>query len=742
MKRVFLSLLLILCLSAELMIPASAAPTMTTSEAGRAFIREVSGGDQYLAGAESAVNSFMSRYGVSLSQQQFDALVDFVVSYDTSILRCGYKVETVIGSGNYTDLQIANAFCSWVKEGNNFSQARLNRRLREIKLFLYNSYDGNTNKVTFRYVVFHGNGGKISDNTVLCYTLNGTYANLPTASYSGRYFAGWYTDPDGGTHLCNSDSVTQNQKVYAHWSSTAVQNPNEANADDPTPINTDPSSWPPLPPLKISEAGVQFIKNQEGFIASPVWDYGQYSVGYGSRYDPNNSPIKISVPITEAEADYLLRYMLKDFETMVDKELAKGTVQHTQAQYDALISFAYNLGQQWISSKYETYRYIIYGGYTEMELVNSFGSWCSAGGSVLSGLCRRRMDESNLYLNGDYTRWSDAYSCLIFNGNGGTPDDKVQYYKPNTVVGALPGATRSGYHLTDWYTSASGGTLFTAASKSPASGTMNLYAHWASGDPPPLPSTQPTQPTEPTEPTEPTTAPTEPTVAPTEPTEPATEPTEPVTEPTEPTAAPTEPYTEPTEPTEATEPTEPTAPTERFTDVTPDQWYYEPVMEAVEAGLFGGVSETEFAPNAPMTRAMLVTVLYRMEGEPSVQKPAPFTDMLRDAWYTAAVDWAYENGIVNGMSESRFGIHEYITRQQLTAMLFRYADYEGFDTTGRAALDAFTDAEDVADYARDAMQWAVKLVIVSGDNGRLLPGGNATRAQCAKMMTVFRKIFE
>ncbi|MBQ3355912.1 MAG: S-layer homology domain-containing protein [Oscillospiraceae bacterium] len=750
MKRILISLLLILCLSAELIVPAFAAPTFTTSEAGKAFIREVSGGDQYLAGAESAVNSFIARYGVTLNQQQFDALVDFVVSYDTSILSCGYKVETVIGSGSYTELQIANAFCSWVKEGNNFSQARLNRRLREIKLFLYGSYDGVTDKVSFRYVVYNGNGGKISDNTVLCYTLNGTYGSLPTASYSGRYFAGWYTDANGGTHLCNSDSVTQNHTVYAHWSSTAVNNPNEANADDPTPINTDPNNWPPLAPLKISEAGIQFIKNQEGFVPAPIWDYGQYSVGYGSRYDPNNSPIKISVPITEAEADYLLRYMLKDFETMVDKELAKGTVQHTQVQYDALISFAYNLGQQWISSKYETYRYILYGGCTEMQLVNSFGSWCSAGGSVLTGLCRRRMDEANLYLNGDYTRFSEAYSCLIFNGNGGTPNDKVQYYHPNTAVGALPGATRSGYHLTDWYTSASGGTPFTAASKSPSSGTMTLYAHWAAGDPPPTePTAAPTEPTE--EPTEPTVAPTEPTVAPTEPTvaptEPTVAPTEPTVAPTEPTVAPTEPTVAPTEPTVApTEPTEPTVtptePTERFTDVPPDQWYYEPVMEAVEAGLFGGVSETEFAPDAPMTRAMLVTVLHRMEGAPAANGTAPFTDVARGEWYTAAVDWAYENGIVNGMSETIFGLKENITRQQLTAMLFRYANLKGYDTVGRAVLDTFEDGGTVADYAVEAMQWATWTLIVSGDNGRLLPNGNATRAQCAKMITVFRKIYE
>lgn len=744
MKRLFLSLLLIISLSAGLMIPVTAAPTMTTSEAGKAFIRDVSGGDQYLADAEYAVNNFINRYGITLTQQQFDALVDFVVGNFTSILQSGYKVETVIGSGNYTDLQIANAFCSWVTlDGSTFSKERLNRRLREIKLFLYNSYDGNTNKVTFRYVVYKGNGGKSSDNTVLCYTLNGTYANLPTATRNGYYFAGWYTDPDGGTHLCNSDAVTQNYTVYAHWSTTAVSNPNEKNATEPTPVNPGSNDWPPLPPLKISEAGISFIKQQEGFVPAPIWDYGQYSVGYGSRYDPNNSPIKISVPITEAEADYLLRYMLKDFEDMVDRELAKGTVQHTQNQYDALISFAYNLGQQWINSKYETYRYILYGGYTELDLVNSFGSWCSAGGSVQTGLCRRRMDEANMYLNGDYTRWSEAYSCLIFNGNGGTPNDKVQYYKPNTTVGPLPGATRSGYHLTDWYTSASGGTPFTATSKSPASGTMTLYAHWAAGDPPPTePTVAPTEPT--TEPTEPTTEPTEPTTAPTEPTseptEPTTEPTEPATEPTEPTeptSAPTEPTVAVTEPTEPTGSTEPTEPTERFTDVSPGSWYYEAVNAAVEAGLFGGVSDTRFEPDAPMTRAMLVTVLHRLDGSPDAKEPAPFTDMLRDAWYSAAVDWAFENGIVNGISATTFGVNENISRQQLTAMLYRYAQYKGYDTAGRAALDDFMDAADVADYARDAMQWAVGVSIVGGDRGRLLPNGSATRAQCAKMMVVF-----
>lgn len=730
MKRFFLSLLLILCISAELMIPVvaveeelppvetvteTAAPTedeapavapakrspqtYTTSEQGRAFVNELSGDSKSLSGAESAVNSFISKYGVSLSQQQFDALVDFVVgNIDVpNILDSNYKIQTVVASGNYTDLQIANAFCSWVKDSNGFSQSRLTRRLREIKLFLYGSYTGVT-PASFRYVVFNGNGGKLSDNTVLCYTLNGTYASLPTATYDGCYFAGWYTAASGGKHLCNTDTVTQNYTVYAHWSSTAVSNPNEAGSENTTPVDPPTDEWPALPELKISEAGIQFIKNQEGFVASPIWDYGQYSVGYGSRYDPAHSPIKISTPITEKEADYLLRYMLKDFEAMVDKELAKGTVEHTQAQYDALISFAYNLGQQWINSSYETYRYILYGGYTEMQLVNSFGSWCSAGGSVLTGLCRRRMDEANLYLNGDYTRWSEAYSCLIFNGNGGKPDDKVEYFMPNAVVGTLPGASRSGYHLTGWYTNASGGLLFTTTSQAPSSGTMSLYAHWETGEPSTPPTTVP--PTEPTEPTE---------------------------------------LTEPTEPSESTEVN---TPTERFTDVSAEKWYYVPVMEAVDAGLFSGISKTEFAPDAPMTRAMLVTVLHRLDGEPTAQEAAPFTDMERGKWYTEAVDWAYENGVVKGMDDSFFGLNQNITREQLTTMLYRYAQYKDYDTQSRKELDDFSDAERISDYARDALCWAVAATIVDGDGGRLLPGGNATRAQCAKMMTVFLKQYK
>ncbi len=669
--------------------------TYTVSDRGRAFVSEMMNGsysEDALTSAASTVNSFITRYSVSLTQQQFDALVDLVMNYGSSILTSGkYMVEKVIKSGSYTDLEIANAFCSWVTKDGTFSQETLTRRLREIKLFLYDSYDGNTDKVTFRYVVFYGNGGSLNDNTVLCYSLGGTYNDLPTASRSGWYFAGWYTASTGGTHLCNRDTVSQNQTVYAHWSEAAVSDPNSSGSTGPTEPTeptepVDPSQWPELPPLKISEQGIQFIKDHEGFIANPVWDYAQYSIGYGSRYDPENSPIPISAPITEEEADYLLRSMLASFEAIVDKLLSQGTVEHTQAQYDAIISFTYNLGQQWMQSDLKTYQYILFGGCTEMEFVNTLGSWCKAGGSILPGLCRRRIDEANLYLNGDYTLGSKKYVCIIYNGAKGTVSRQYSYYLPGESLGTMPTATRDGYRLTGWYDKLTGGTQYTSDTIAPSAGVLTLYAHWEEGTP------DPTTPTEPAE---------------------------------------------PTEPTEPAEPTEPTKPTPAFKDVSTDAWYYEWVMQAVEAGLFGGVSETEFEPDSPMTRAMLVTVLYRYDGEQAVSSKAPFADMEAGQWYSDAVDWAYENGIVNGISPTRFGVDEYVTREQLTTMLYRFAAYRGYDTTARKDLSAFTDASRVLEYALEAMQWACAEGIVSGDGSYLLPQGNATRAHCAKMMTVF-----
>ena len=130
-----------------------------------------------------------------------------------------------------------------------------------------------------------------------------------------------------------------------------------------------------------------------------------------------------------------------------------------------------------------------------------------------------------------------------------------------------------------------------------------------------------------------------------------------------------------------------------------------------------------------------------MDGAPAVTSKAPFTDVASGEWYSDAVHWAYANGVVNGITETRFGLNDNITRQQLTTMLYRYARSKGYDCSTLAQLDSFSDAASVADYARESMQWTVANGIVNGDDGKLLPNGSATRAQCAKMVSVFYDTF-
>lgn len=703
MKRKILCLVLAVSLLAGTMIfHAAAVEDMTVSEDGAAFIREMMANElsaNQLAAAESTVNAFARRYDLQLRQTQFDALVDFVMAYGSYVLTSGYQCETVIGSGSYTDLEVANAFCAWVKNGASFDQSRLTRRLREIKLFLYDDYTGTQCVPTVRYLIFNGNGGTLEDNTVLCYTLDAAYGTLPTATRSGKYFAGWYTASSGGAHICNSDTVTQNHTVYAHWSDEAVDSPNEKQDGD-TPSDLTP------PELKTTEAGVQFIKDHEGFLKYAVWDYSQYSIGYGSRCEAGEFPDGI----TEEEADYRLRVMLADFEKVVDAVLEKGTVEHTPQQYDAIMSFTYNLGRQWMKEDNQIYQFILYGGYeNEMEFVNAIGKWINAGGTPLDGLARRRMSEANLYLNGEYAKTTGRYMRLTFNAMSGEAEYNYAYYRTGEALGALPNATRAGYQLVGWFDKVAGGTQYTEDTTAPGYANYTVYAHWEESD-------------------EPTEEPTEPGVEPTESDEPTQKPSESVT--VEPTEESTEPGVEPTE-----APTEP--PHEDFGDVSPNSWYYTPVMTAVNRGLFSGISETEFSPDTTMTRAMLVTVLYRMDGSPEPTSVAPFTDVPRNMWFSKAVDWAYEKGVVNGISATEFGLELSVTREQLTTMLCRYAAACGYDVSARAELTAFADADRVSDYAKDALQWAVAWGILNGYDGKMLPAGEATRAQCAKMLTVF-----
>lgn len=178
-------------------------------------------------------------------------------------------------------------------------------------------------------------------------------------------------------------------------------------------------------------------------------------------------------------------------------------------------------------------------------------------------------------------------------------------------------------------------------------------------------------------------------------------------------------------------------PRQRFGDVPQNIWFASGVQFAAEQGLFTGVSANEFAPYDPMTRAMLVTVLHRLDGA-DASGTNSFTDVLNGKWYTNAIAWASANGIVEGLSGNRFAPNAPIAREQLAAILFRYAKACGYDVSARAELTAYADSAQVSTWAGDAMRWAVAAGLISGRSGaQLAPKGEATRAEVAVILMNF-----
>ena len=174
-----------------------------------------------------------------------------------------------------------------------------------------------------------------------------------------------------------------------------------------------------------------------------------------------------------------------------------------------------------------------------------------------------------------------------------------------------------------------------------------------------------------------------------------------------------------------------------FTDVRESDWFYEDVAFAYENGLFAGTSDTTFSPNASMTRAMLVTVLYRLEGQPAVNGRSGFSDVQYNGYYEDAVTWAADNGIVNGTSTTTFSPNTNVTREQMAAILYRYAQHKKYNTAASSGLNGFTDHASVSGYAAASLEWAVSEKLVNGSAGKLMPTGNATRAQVAAILHRF-----
>ena len=177
-----------------------------------------------------------------------------------------------------------------------------------------------------------------------------------------------------------------------------------------------------------------------------------------------------------------------------------------------------------------------------------------------------------------------------------------------------------------------------------------------------------------------------------------------------------------------------------YNDVSDDDWFAEAVKNMTQLGLMTGISDDEFGPALAVNRFMLVTVLYRAQGEPLLDSnsDAPFTDTYTGQWYSDALAWAYANGLIKGFEDGTFRGDDTLTVEQIIVVLYRYAEFLGYDVSARADLTAFADAADVSDWAAEAMSWAVAVGLIKGNaDALLLPSADVSRAEFADIMTRF-----
>ena len=172
-----------------------------------------------------------------------------------------------------------------------------------------------------------------------------------------------------------------------------------------------------------------------------------------------------------------------------------------------------------------------------------------------------------------------------------------------------------------------------------------------------------------------------------------------------------------------------------YVDVSFDDWFYDAVRYVGANGMMSGIGNSQFAPAVETNRAMVVTILHRLQNTPIPDVANTFQDVADDQWYSNAVLWATEHGIVDGYGNGQFGPADSVTCEQFAVILYNYAVYTGVDATASFDLSAFTDAESTSSWAKEAVSWAVEIGLLSGKgNGILDPTGTATRAEVAQML--------
>ncbi|MBQ2920921.1 MAG: S-layer homology domain-containing protein [Oscillospiraceae bacterium] len=471
--------------------------------------------------------------------------------------------------------------------------------------------------------------------------------------------------------------------------------------------------------MSASQEIIDLIKDFEGFSATAYWDKKQWTVGYGTRCSGPD------VTVTRAEAEKLLREMIDDdFEPIVNNFCKKNGKQPTQQQFDAMLDLTFNNGGSWTTGS--AVPNVVLNPSTALDVVKGFGAWSRSGGSVSYVHVNRRIREALIYLYGEYYLAYGGQDCksdleivsnddlphfkvVIFKTNSGTlstgKTDYAAYYPVGDYYRSFMDAERDGYSLVGWKITrrsnekVSDGERLSIYDK--VEENLELTAVWEKGNVTVDPGEPPVDFDDPFEPTDP------------EPTEPGME-----------------------------EMPDVEIDMDRlpFVDVPENTWYRDAVSYVYRNGLMNGTSATTFTPGGSMTRGMLVTVLWRLDGEVPVsnEERACFED-IGGAWYTDAVAWAYSNGIVNGVSATRFEPNRIVTRQEAVTIFHRYCVDTSLMSAGSTAeLKGFADKDSVQAWAGDAFVWAVNTGLiegsVSGGKVYLNPNDHLNRAQAAILL--------
>ena len=429
--------------------------------------------------------------------------------------------------------------------------------------------------------------------------------------------------------------------------------------------------------MKASEDLKTLIKYWEGvrltaYKAHSSEEY--WTIGYG-HYGPD---VYEGMEITAEQADAYFEQDIATFEAAANRIIANYGLEASQSVFDAMLSLSYNFGPSWVETYAGSWRLARYvkAGFKDssgnkipdLEIADAFAVLCSAGGEILPGLLKRRLNEAEIFLYSDYSTSFTNFVAVIFDANGGTlsSGNRVIAYEKNKPYGSLPTASLSGTKFGYWKDEGSGSTI---TSSSTADQIRTLTAVW--GDP--------------------------------------------------------------------VCPLGDKCPSKNFTDVPAAYWAHSDIDNVVSLGLFKGTTGTRFGVNDLMTRAMLLTVLYRLEGSPDVSGyENRFSDVDENSYYYSALLWGSHNNISNGYSDGTFLPGGTLTREQFVTFLNRYANYKGYNTEVYADIGGYSDAQQVSPFARESMCWAIGAGIVTGTSATTLsPQASATRAQVAVMFNRF-----